>query len=249
MSPESTFTVDVPRDVDPGQTLVVGLSSVGMAGVTATDYLVRHLDSAEVGHVSSRDMPAITPFENGRPRHHTRVYNLLGSDLTVLVGELFVPVPAARSFTDALLEWAAAAGVAEVAVLHSVPFPHGPDEHTVFHVATDGYREARLDSTDIRPLKGGFLDGVPGDLLGRGLDGDAPPVGVFATPAHPPGPDTDAALLLLDAIEEVYDVAVDRTELEGLSEEIKQHYASLADRMAAIEEADDRDFAEDRMYM
>ena len=73
------------------------------------------------------------------------------------------------------------------------------------------------------------------------------------TPAHPPGPDVDAALLFLDALESVYGFDVDQSELEDLSQEIKTHYETLGERMAELEAAeqsqDDRDFYADRMYM
>lgn len=250
MVPDDTFTVDVQPDVEPGQTLLVGLSTVGVAGLTAADYLVRHHESVEIGHVSPEELPAITPFEEGTPRHHTRLYNLVDVDLTVLVSELFFPAPAARPFANSVLEWASDRRIENIAVLHGVPFPHGPEEHAVFHVATEGYRQRYLTDVDVPPLRGGFLDGIPGELVSRSLDGQAPPAGVFVTPTHPPGPDVDAAGLFLDVVERIYGVSVDRKELLELSEELQKHYANLADRMASLEERPDRrDYGEDRMYM
>jgi len=253
MPSDAHFAVDMSPDVEPGQTLLVGLSSLGMAGVTAVDYVVRQLDSEEVGHVSPAELPAITPVADGLPRHHTRLYNLTDVDLTVLVGELFVPVSAARSFADCLLEWIGTNRIEEVAILNAVPYPHGPEQHQVYAVATEDYHGTRLDGTSIDGLPGGFLEGVPGELVSRSLGGQAPPTGVFLTPAHPPGPDAEAALRLLDAVEEVYDLAVDRDELESLSAEITRYYANLADQLAAREESErsaaDREFAADRMYM
>lgn len=253
MASTTDFEMDVPSDIDPGQTLLVGISNPGLAALTAVTHIVEHLDAEEIGHVSPDALPTITPFEEGVPRHHTRLYNLTNEDLIVLVGELFVPVPAARSFTDALCKWIMAQSMEEVAVLHGVPYPHAHEEHDVFYVATETYRDERLVGTDLQPLKGGYLDGVAGELVTRHMEGEAPPVGTFVTPAHPPRPDIDAAFLFLDTLETVYDVSVDRTELEELSEEIKRYYTELADRMAALEESSrstgSRDFPEDRMYM
>jgi len=253
MSPNSAFQVDASPDIDPGQTLLVGLSSVGLAGLTATDHLVRHCDSEEIGHVSPDELPAITPIQDGHPRHHTRLYNLTEVDLTVLVGELFVPVWAGHSFAETLLEWVESVQIEEIAVLHGVAIPHGPEEHEVFHVATEEYQELRLAETETRPLQGGYLDGIPGELVSRSLDGDAPPVGVYVTPTHPPGPDIDASLKFLDTIEDSYDVSVDLSELEDRSDAIQKHYAALADRMEKLREVEDsradQEYAEDRMFM
>jgi uncharacterized protein len=253
MAHRHSVAVDVPAGRETGSTLVVGQSHLGMAGVTAADYLVRQLPSTQIGHVAPADLPAIAPFEDGVPRHHSRLYRLEDADVTVLVGELFIPVGAARSYTDALLAWADERAIEEVVVLHGVPFPHGPDEHEVFHVATPAYRERRLDADTFRPLRGGFLDGVVGELVTRSLDDDAPEAGVFITPTHPPGPDVEAALKLLDAVERLYEFEIDETELRTLGDQLRRYYEQFADRMATMAEGEEplgsHDYPEDRMYM
>ncbi|MFC7177161.1 PAC2 family protein [Halosegnis marinus] len=104
-----------------------------------------------------------------------------------------------------------------------------------------------------RPPCRGFFDGVVGELLARSLDGDAPPAGVLVTPTHLPGPDFDAALRLLDALEPVYGIEVDESALRERAAETKQYYADLAERMAALQEGtsggDGREYPGDRMYM
>lgn len=253
MDRDASFEMAVPSTIPSGQTLLVGLSNLGLGGLTAVDYLVRQLESEEIGHVSPDVLPAISPFQDGVPRHHTRLFDLADHDLVVLVGELFVPIPAAGSFADALYEWIRAESVGEIAVLHGVPYPHEAEEHDVFYVATEPYRAERLESTDVQPLPGGFLDGVAGDLVSRSLEDESPPTGVYVTPTHPPGPDIEAAFRFLDAVETVYGVSVDRTELEERSAEIQRYYTELADRLASLEENEQsigsRDFPEDRMYM
>jgi uncharacterized protein len=253
MPTRSPFDVELSADRAAGTTLVVGQSHLGMAGVTAVDYLVRHLDADEIGHVEPEELPAIAPFEEGVPRHHSRLYELNGTGLTVLVGEFFVPVEAARPYASALLDWIETQPIEEIVVLHGVPYPHGPEEHDVFHVATPDYRERRLPEGSFNPLKGGFLDGVVGELVTRSLAETAPATGVFITPTHPPGPDVDAALRLLDAIEQLYGFDVDETELRQLGEQMQQYYEQLADRMAAVAEREEsvgsHDYPEDRMYM
>ena len=253
MPDHGTFHVESAVSDHTGEILVVGQAHVGMAGVTAADYLVRHMESTQIGHISPSDLPAIAPFENGVPRHHSRLYTLDRYDITVLVDELFVPVSAARTYVDGVIEWVQERDISEVMVLHGVPFPHGPEEHEVFYVATPGYRDRRLQETSLDPLRGGYLDGVVGELVTRSLDEQAPETGVFATPTHPPGPDIDAALKLLAAIEDICGFDVDETELREFGDQLKQHYEQLAQRMTSLSEGDDdlrsHDYPEDRMYM
>ncbi|WP_049895541.1 hypothetical protein [Halopiger xanaduensis] len=76
---------------------------------------------------------------------------------------------------------------------------------------------------------------------------------MFITPAHPPGPDHDAALLLLNAVESCYPIDIDERELHRRAAEMKQYYEELTSRLAALKQGergiDERDFPEDRMYM
>lgn len=236
---------EITHEAEPAETLLAGFSSFGLAGLTAVDYLVDHLDLEETGHITADQLPSITPFSNGRPRHHTRLFSREDIDLTVLVGELFVPVHAADSFGTAILDWTAETATEEIAVLSGIPVPHGPDEHRVFYVATDEYRERRLAGTDIDPMGNGFLDGVNASLVGRGIDSTLD-VGMFVTPTHAQTPDVDAALRMLDAVETVYGLDIDTAPLEEFAADVKQYYTELAERLNTL---DEQHRPEDRMYM
>lgn len=250
MTGDPSFEIHVDEPDSVGETLLVGLSNVGMAGITAIDYLVRHRNCDQIGHVTARGQPSITPFADGTPRHHTRLYCIEERGVTALASELFLTIGSAGDFVDSLVDWTATHGVEEIVVFNGVPFPHGPDEHAVFYVANDAFRERRLEGTDLSPLRGGFLDGAIGEVVARNLEGAGPPTGVYVTPTHPPGPDLDAALLFLDALQRTHGIEVDREELERLSEDTKRYYAELAERLQGLDESDDRrEYPEDRAYM
>ena len=229
-------------DESVGSRLVVGLATPGLAGLTAADHLASRPEARQVGHLTAHGLPEVTPFTDGRPRHPSRLYALPEADLTVLVSEVLVPLPAAEPVTAALTEFVTEREVEEVTLLHGVSYPHGPTEHAVFHVATDAYRERRLGDR-LPPLGGGSLDGLPGDLLRRALD-DGPPTGVLVTPAHLPGPDFEAAIRLLDAVEDLFGAATDADDLRERSAATRAQYEGLADRMRAMADSE----TADRMY-
>lgn len=236
-----------------GNSLVAGFSAFGLAGLTAVDYLVDHLELSETGHVTTDATRSITPFEDGTPRHHTRLFSdpdRTGHEgrpggLTVLVNELFVPPFAADGFAGSILEWAESAGVDEVTVLAGAPVPHGPGDHQTYYVATEDYQAARVTDTDIPPMGRGFLDGINAGLVGRGLDSDLR-VGVLVTPVHAQAPDVAAAVRLVEAAETVLGFDVETDALERFAAEIEEYYRELADRQDRMTE---RDTAEDRMFM
>lgn len=252
MASDPAYTVSVETDEPIEGPLFVGLSNVGMAGLTAVDFLVSHLEFERIGHVQARGLPDITPVEDGVPRHPMRVYASPQGEYCVLLSELFVPVWAADAFADGILAWIDSTGIDEMAVFHGIPFPHGPEEHDVFYVATPTYRDRRLEGTDVPPASGGVLDGVAGELAARSLDGEAPPLGAYVTPTHPPGPDLEASLRYLDLLRTVYGLEIDDDQLRERAAELQRYYAELADRMASLEAQEgpgSQNFPEDRMFM
>jgi predicted ATP-grasp superfamily ATP-dependent carboligase len=78
-----------------------------------------------------------------------------------------------------------------------------------------------------------FLDGGLGPFTSRTLDDDGLEAGVAVTPTPPPGPDIEAALDLLDALESVSEIDVDETELREIGEQLEQYHERLAERLQA----------------
>jgi uncharacterized protein len=241
-TPPADFTMH--HSEEPPTALVVGFAEFGLAGLTAVDYLTQELDLVETGHLEAESLPTITPFAQGRPRHHTRLYSD-GDRLAVLVGELAVPRQAAGPLSEELMTWASDNGVEEITILSGVPIAHGPNQHEPFYVATEDYVASRLEGVDIEPMGNGYLDGVSASLMDRGIDSDLR-VGLVTTPVHDQAPDAEAALRLLDAVDRIHDRRVDVGPLESFAADIRQHYAELAERMAQVRD-DER--PDDRMFM
>lgn len=241
--PEVSF--EITAEVERASTLLCGFSRFGLAGLTAVDYLVDHLEMESIGHVTTAGLPSITPFENGTPRHHTRLFSRADLDIVVLVNELFVPQFAADELAQSILAWTDASDIDETAVLSGVPVAHGPDDHRVFYVATEDYRDHRLTDVEIAPMGNGFVDGVNASLLARGMDSDLR-AGIFLTPVHAQAPDVDAALRLIDGFEAVYGLDVDSAPLEAFAKEVQRYYQELAGRLESVEQTQ---MPEDRMYM
>lgn len=240
---------DVKYEGETSRKLVIGLSELGVAGVTAVDYLAKHLDLQKEGHITAEGLPSITPFEEGRPRHHTRLFSHDDLDFTVLIGELFIPLWSADAFSDSIMDWVSESNVEEIVFLSGVPIPHAPNEHKVFFVATDDYRDKRLTEEDIDPMGGGFLEGVNANLVARGIDSPVS-VGVYTTPVHVPGPDVDSAIRLLNAFSKVHDIQIDTDPLESYAEEVRKYYEQLAESLNNMEQqSGTRDFPDDRTFV
>lgn len=248
MSPSARILPDVSieHSEPPSGTLLCGFTAWGLAGLTAVHFLVEQLSLEQTGYLTADGLPSITPFESGRPTHHTRLFSREGLDVTVLQSELFVPASQGEAVAAAVHEWTTAEEVDEVVVLAGVPVQHGPDEHLTYFVATDDYREVHLEGTDVSPMGRGFLDGVNGALVERGIDSKLG-VCVLVTPVHHQTPDLEAAVRLVETTNALYDLGVDTAPLEAFATEVERYYSDLAERLET--EGRREDAPADRMYM
>lgn len=240
-TPEAAF--QIRHDTEPATTLVAGFASFGLAGLVAVDFLVDQLGLSEMGHVVANSLPAFTPFENGTPRHHSRLFSRDDFDITMLVNDLFIPEWAVDSFAQAILQWGDDHAIEEITVLSGAPFPHA--EHTVLSIATTDYQSYRLEGSNVEPMASGYLTGVNASLVARGIDSPLR-TGVFVTPVHTQVPDVEAAIRLVETVEQLYGLDIDATPLKAFAAEVEQHYRDLAAHLDTVQE-DER--LDDRMYM
>ena len=232
------LTLEVDADEPPESTLIVTFPGPGMAGISATQYLIEQLGLEETGHIQTTGLPAITPYADGRPYHHTRLFS--GPDLacTFLISELPIPVQLSEPFGRILLDWIDDRTVEEVALLTSIPWLEPVDD--LYYVASDDFRDHRLADADLSPLDGGFLTGTNASLIARAMDTTLR-VGVIATSVDPRVPlDANASVRLVEGLDRIYEFDVETDELRQFADRTHQHYEGLAAQYEAQQRAETR---------
>ncbi|MCU4743744.1 PAC2 family protein [Halobacteria archaeon AArc-m2/3/4] len=248
------MTDDISLEIetaDPPETnLVVAFPGPGMGAISANQYLIEQLGLEETGHVRAEGLAAVTPFADGRPYHHTRLFTSESLECTLLTSELPIPTHLTEPFGRILLEWVEDNGVDEVTVLTTMPTLASDD---LFYVASEDYYDRRLadrsESLSLSPLTGGFFTGVNASLTSRAIDTDLR-VGVLATAVERPHVlDGDAALRLVEGLQEIYEFDVDTDELRQFADRTRDHYRELVEQVEAQTRAQQRPAVEDRGFM
>lgn len=242
------LTLDIDTDTPPAETLIVAFPGPGLAGVSANQYLIEQLGLEETGHIQAAGLPAITPYVHGRPYHHTRLFSTESFGYTVLISELPIPLQLSEPFGRILLEWIDDSVVDEVVLLTAIPTLESTAD--LYYIASDDYRERRLDDTSIQPMEGGYLTGVNASLTAQAIDTSLR-VGVLASSVNPwQAMDGAASLRLVEGLNSIYGLDVDTTELRAFAERTRQHYEQLAAEIQAQQESLHRRVApEDYGYM
>lgn len=231
----------------PETNLIMAFPGPGMGAISANQYLIEQLGLAESGHVRAEGLAAVTPFTDGRPYHHTRLFTSQDAECSLMTSELPVPVHLTEPFGRILLDWVDENGVDEVTILTTMPSLEEPD--ALYHVASDDYYEHRLVDMNSSPLAGGFFTGVNASLTSRAIDTDLR-AGVLATGVEQPHLlDGESALRLVEGLKTMYGFDVDTDELRQFAERTREHYRQLVEQMEAHRRPQHSSPFEDRGFM
>jgi uncharacterized protein len=210
--------------------LVCCFPSAGVVGTIAANTMIEQFKMDEVAHVRSKYMASAAVFLDGRLRHPFRIYGHKEKHLLVVTAELPVADEGLYSVSSALLDWGATVGVKETVILDGIPVQGLPSDRKVLYAAEEEkLRDLEKDDT-MEILKKGIITGIAGSILSETLCRDM--VGfALLTPAIAMIPDPEGAVQLLQALNRLYHVNVDVTELKESAVEIRKKMEEMAQQV------------------
>jgi uncharacterized protein len=231
-SPEAkvvqTKEVDVEKPL-----LICCFPSAGVVGTIAANTIIEQFEMEEIAHVRSRYMPSAAVFLDGILRHPFRIYGNPEKNLLVVTAELPVAEHGLYFVSSALLDWAASIGVKETVVLDGIPVQGIPLERKVLYAA-EKEKIAELEGDEhLELLQKGVISGIAGSILTetlcRAMIGFA-----LLTPAIAVVPDPEGAILLLQALNRLYDFGVEVSELQESADNIKKKMEEMAQQVEGM---------------
>ncbi len=231
-APDAEVVQTVTLELDQ-PLLVCCFPSAGVVGTIAANTIIEQFDMREIAHVRSKYIPSAAVFLEGRLRHPFRVYGHEKRNLLVVTTELPVADEGMYAVSSALLDWAAGVGVRETVVLDGIPSQGIPTNRKVLFVAEEEKIDELSKDPEMEILKKGIITGIAGSILSETLCRDM--VGfALLTPAIAVVPDPEAAVLLLEALNRLYSVGVDTTELKESAELIKRKMEEMAQQVEGL---------------
>jgi len=219
------------RDIDMKQPLLVCcFPSAGVVGIIAAQTLIEKFEMEEVAHVRSRYMPSAAVFQDGRLRHPFRIYGHTEKNLLVVTAELPVADEGLYMVSSALLDWGATVGVKETVILDGIPVQGIPSDRKVLFAAEEEKISELSEDDTMEILTKGIITGIAGSILAETLCREM--VGfALLTPAIAMVPDPEGAIQLLEALNRLYKVNVDVTELKESATEIRRKMEEMAQQV------------------
>ncbi len=229
--------------------LICGFPSAGVVGTIAASTIIEQFKMEEIAHIRSKHMPSAAVFLDGILRHPFRIYGSEEKNLLVVMTELPISEEGLYYVSSALLDWAAGAGVHETVIIDGIPVQGLPSERKVLYAA-EREKLAELKEDDgMEILKKGIITGIAGSILSETLCRDM--VGfALLTPAIATIPDPEGAIQLLEALNRLYNVGVQLTELQESADKIRVKLTDMAEQVDGMRRGQPRASGKsyERMY-
>ncbi len=213
--------------------LVCGFPSAGVVGTIAANTIIEQFNMEEIAHMRSKHLPSAAVFLDGRLRHPFRIYGSSNKNLLVVTTELPIAEDGLYEVSSALLDWAASVGVKETVILDGIPVQGLPSKRKVLYAAEEEKIADLEEHETMEILEKGIITGISGSILSetlcRSMIGFA-----LLTPAVAIIPDPEGAVQLLNALNRMYEVGVDVTELQESGDKIREKMEGVAKQVEGM---------------
>lgn len=212
-------------------TIIGGFPGFGLVGTIASEFLIEHLDTEQVGKIIFKDMPAMVAI------HENKIVEPLGIFYNKKYNILVIhAITAATHYewemAETIAKLAADLNAREILSLEGVGSGEG-DSSRVFYHSSDQKNSAVFAKAGIEPLKEGIIIGVTGAIL---LRAEKIPVSCIFAETHSNLPDSKAAANIIQALDKYLGMNID---YKPLLEQAQKFEEKLKTIMQKSQEAQD----------
>jgi uncharacterized protein len=211
--------------------IIEGFPGFGLVGTIASEFLIDHLKTEQIGKILFSEMPAMVAI------HENKVVEPLGIFYDKEHNFIIIhAVTASQGFewkiADGLVNIAKQLTAKEIISLEGVGSSEEVKESRTFYYASEKKKGEKLEMCGAKPLKEGIIMGVTGALL---VKTETPLTCIFAE-AHTNLPDSKAAAKIIETIDKYLGLKVD---YKPLLEQAEKFEGKLKGLMEKTHEAKD----------
>ncbi len=205
-----------------GATIIEGFPGIGLIGTIATEFLLEHLRTEQIGSVVVDDVAAIVAVHDNKvvepiSIHYNKEYNL------VIIHAISVGKGVGWDVGAIIMDLAQQINAKEIISIEGVGSMQGSTQPNVYFFSTNSKKKKALDKI-AKQLQEGIIVGVTGALMATAKDGKVPLTAFFGE-THSNLPDSKAAAEIIKVLDKYLDLDVDPKPLikqaQGFEEKLK----------------------------
>jgi len=206
--------------------IFAGFVGAGLVGPIGIGHMIEKLEMKEIGYMRSKHLPPSTVFMKGRLRHPFRFYANKEGTVCTVICEITLRIEGVYTIVGAILDWAKEKGSNEIIILEGV----ASNEHDqkAYCAAEEDLCRVMADK-DINIIPHGFITGIPGGILNECLIREIQGVALLVK-ANKLLPDPEAAATLIEAVNRMYEMQIDVSDLKKEKEKIGADLEELSQK-------------------
>jgi len=221
-----------PKEIQPNSTIILGFAGIGLIGPIVTNELVEKIeDIKKIGFIASDSFPPIAVFTDGILRRPFRLY--YSEDKNLIVGVCELPFSSPKDYSDlarTICNWALSQDIKanEMVILQGIPTLNIVEKFKVFFAAEKEIKE-KLEKLGLEIIPQGLVVGPEASILNECLNNPIDAYILF-TDAYQQIPTPEGAAEIIKALNNIYQLGVDVSDLLERGKEIKNKMMELAQK-------------------
>ena len=216
--------------------IVEGFPGFGLVGTIASEFLIEHLKTEQIGKILFNDMPAMVAI------HESKVVEPLGifynSKYNIII---LHAITAATHYewamADTISKLASQLNAKEIISLEGVGSGEESEGSRVFYYTNNDKNSKVFEKAGIESLKEGIIIGVTGAIL---LRVEKTPVSCVFAETHSNLPDSKAAAKLIEALDKYLGMDIDYKPLLEQAEKFEQKLKTILQKSQEAQEISDK---------
>ena len=217
-------------------TVIEGFPGFGLVGTIASEFLIEHLETEQIGKILFNDMPAMVAIHENKLVEPLGIFHDREHNIVILHA-----ITAATHY-----EWEMASTVGklasdlsakEIISLEGVGSAEETKESQVFYYSNDEKSSKLFEKAGIQPLKEGIIIGVTGAVL---LRVEKVPVSCIFAETHSNLPDSKAAAKVIEALDKYIGMSLDYKPLLEQAQKFEDKLKTILQKSQEAQDASDK---------
>lgn len=224
--------------------IIGGFVDAGLVGVASVSYIIERLGLSQIGYLKSEHVPPVAVFIAEKLRRAFRIYSDKDGKIVAMLCEVPVETQGLYEISSVVLDWVEQIGGREIVLIDGIGMKAILSERETYCVADEG-RCKELKGKGFKLAQAAMISGLSGGILSESLGRKVAGVSLL-TPVSLSIPDPGAVLSSIRALNTLYDLGVDTSDLEKNVSRLKDYLSTLVDQHKRLQEQ--REAKSERIY-
>ena len=217
-------------------TIIEGFPGFGLVGTIATEFLIEHLKTEQIGKILFNDMPAMVAIHENKLVEplgifYNQKYNV------VLVHAITAATHYEWEMADTIKKLSTSLGAKEIISLEGVGSGQENEVSRVFHYSNNEKSAKAFEKAGIEALKEGIIVGVTGAIL---LRTEGIPISCIFAETHSNLPDSKAAAKVIEALDKYLGMDLDYKPLLEQAQKFEDKLKTILQKSQEAQDMSDK---------